>query len=242
MKPSETTLILESMKQSAALVLVVEDEREIATILENFLKKHGYRTERAGDGETALSLFRACNPDLVLLDVMLPKKDGIEVLKAIRKEKQTPVIMLTARTEEIDKLLGLELGADDYVSKPFRPMEVMARVKAVLRRTQANLPATEQILRVGLIEVDALQTTARVNGVDLELTASEFKLLQHFVTYPGRTFSRADLLEATMPDSNALERVMDVHIANLRRKLAEVDSQEFIQNVRGIGFRLKPQS
>jgi two-component system, OmpR family, response regulator AdeR len=240
MKPA-TNLILEPMNQSSALVLVVEDEREIATILENFLKKQGYRTERAADGESALTLFRACNPDLVLLDVMLPKKDGIEVLKAIRREKQTPVIMLTARTEEIDKLLGLELGADDYVSKPFRPMEVMARVKAVLRRTYANAPVTE-LFRVGAIELDTLQTTVRVNGMSLELTASEFKLLQHFMTYPGRTFSRTDLLEATMPDSNALERVVDVHLANLRRKLSEVEPGEFIQNIRGIGFRLKPQA
>lgn len=227
------------MNQSSALVLVVEDERDIATILENFLKKQGYRTERAADGESALTLFRACNPDLVLLDVMLPKKDGIEVLKAIRREKQTPVIMLTARTEEIDKLLGLKLGADDYVSKPFRPMEVMARVKAVLRRTYANAPDTE-LFRVGRVELDTLQTTVRVNSMSLELTASEFKLLQHFMTYPGRTFSRANLLEATMPDSNALERVVDVHIANLRRKLSEVEPGEFIQNIRGIGFRLKP--
>lgn len=235
-----TNLILEPMKGSSALVLVVEDERDIATILENFLKKQGYRTERAADGESALTLFRACNPDLVLLDVMLPKRDGIEVLKAIRREKQTPVIMLTARTEEIDKLLGLELGADDYVSKPFRPMEVMARVKAVLRRTYANAPVTE-LFRVGRVELDPLQTTVRVNGRSLELTASEFKLLQHFMTYPGRTFSRAELLEATMPESNALERVVDVHIANLRRKLSEGESGEFIQNIRGMGFRLKPQ-
>lgn len=242
MKPAETNLILEPMNQSSALVLVVEDDRDIATILENFLKKQGYRTERAADGESALTLFRACNPDLVLLDVMLPKKDGIEVLKAIRREKQTPVIMLTARTEEIDKLLGLELGADDYVSKPFRPMEVMARVKAVLRRTHANAPVTEQVFRVGAIELDTLQTTVRLNGMSLELTASEFKLLQHFMTYPGRTFSRADLLEATMPDSNALERVVDVHIANLRRKLSEVEPGEFIQTIRGIGFRLKPHA
>jgi two-component system response regulator AdeR len=239
MKPA-INLILEPMNQSSALVLVVEDEPEIATILENFLKKQGYRTERAADGESALTLFRACNPDLVLLDVMLPKKDGIEVLKAIRREKQTPVIMLTARTEEIDKLLGLELGADDYVSKPFRPMEVMARVKAVLRRTYANAPVTE-LFRVGAIELDTLQTTVHVNGSSLELTASEFKLLQHFMTYPGRTFSRAELLEATMPDSNALERVVDVHIANLRRKLSEGEPGEIIQNIRGIGFRLKPQ-
>ncbi|MCA9835789.1 MAG: response regulator transcription factor [Trueperaceae bacterium] len=227
------------MNPSSALVLVVEDEPDIATILENFLKKQGYRTERAADGETALALFRASHPDLVLLDIMLPKKDGIEVLKTIRREKQTPVIMLTARTEEIDKLLGLELGADDYVSKPFRPMEVMARVKAVLRRSYASTPFTE-LLRLGGIELDTLQTTVRVNGISLELTATEFRLLQHFMMYPGRTFSRADLLEATMPESSALERVIDVHIANLRRKLSELASGEFIQNIRGIGFRLKP--
>lgn len=226
------------MKQAASLVLVVEDERDIATILEGFLKKHGYRTERASDGETALDLFRLCKPDLVLLDVMLPKKDGLEVLKTIRQESHTPVIMLTARTEEIDKVLGLELGADDYVSKPFRPMEVMARVKAVLRRTQGHVPLTERSLRAGPIDVDGVQTIARVNGVILELTVSEFRLLQHFVTYPGRTFSRSELLESVMPESNALERVMDVHIANLRRKLNAVQPNDLIQTVRGLGFRL----
>ena len=136
------------------LVLVVEDEPQIAEILEGYLRSSGYRTERAADGERALSIFRSAHPDLILLDVMLPRLGGLEVLKTVRAESTTPIIMLTARTEELDKLLALELGADDYVTKPFRPREVMARVKAVLRRTQ---PAGQSgPLRLGMLELDPL--------------------------------------------------------------------------------------
>ena len=220
-----------------ALVLVVEDEREIATILEGFLKQHGYKTERAADGAAALTLFRASRPDLVLLDVMLPKRDGIDVLKTIRQESDTPVIMLTARAEELDKLLGLELGADDYITKPFRPMEVVARVKAVLRRSQGRVQQDAPV-RVGPVEVDLAQGSAKVDGHTLELTGTEFKLLHHLACYPGKVFSRLELLEAAMPESDALERVIDVHLGNLRRKLHAYGYGDLIQTVRGMGFRL----
>lgn len=221
------------------LVLVVEDNFEIATLLEGFLRQHGYKTERALDGQTALNLFRQVKPDLVLLDVMLPKLDGIEVLKFIRKESHTPVILLTARSEELDKLLGLELGADDYITKPFRPLEVMARVKAVLRRTQMNRDAQADVMRVGDLELDMQALHATVQGQSLPLTATEFRLLVYLAQNLKRTFSREQLLEAVLPDSDALERVMDVHIGNLRRKLEASKTQAVIQTVRGMGFRLE---
>ena len=225
--------------EGMALVLVVEDELDIAKVLEGYLQRAGYRTERAKDGRAALTLFRASCPDLVLLDIMLPELDGVEVLKAIRAESATPVIMLSARTEELDKLLGLELGADDYVTKPFRPREVMARVKAVLRRTHHTQSAQDEApVRVGALEVDPRRTTASVRGAALPLTATEFRLLYHMARAEGRTFSRAELLEAALPESEALERVVDVHLRNLRRKLGEQGAEGLLQTVRGVGYRL----
>ena len=219
------------------LVLVVEDEPQIAEILEGYLRSSGYRTERAGDGERALSLFRRAHPDLILLDVMLPGLDGLEVLKTVRAESTTPVIMLTARTEELDKLLALELGADDYVTKPFRPREVMARVKAVLRRTQPA-GAGSVPLRLGALELDPLRASVKVGDEVLQLTATEFRLLHHLAGAPGRIFTRTELLEAALPESEALERVIDVHLRNLRRKLEAVGAAEMLQTVRGMGYRL----
>ena len=226
--------------EGMALVLVVEDELDIAKVLEGYLQRAGYRTERAKDGHAALTLFRASRPDLVLLDIMLPELDGVEVLKAIRAESTTPVIMLSARTEELDKLLGLELGADDYVTKPFRPREVMARVKAVLRRTHTGHAQVQDDapVRVGALEVDPRRTTASVRGAALPLTATEFRLLYHMARAEGRTFSRAELLEAALPESEALERVVDVHLRNLRRKLSEQGAEGLLQTVRGVGYRL----
>lgn len=218
------------------LVLVVEDEPQIAEILEGYLRSSGYRTERAGNGQTALNLFRAAHPDLILLDVMLPELGGLEVLKTVRQESTVPVIMLTARTEELDKLLALELGADDYVTKPFRPREVVARVKAVLRRTQP--PGQGTPLRLGALELDPLRASVQVGDAALKLTATEFRLLHHLASAPGRIFSRAELLEAALPESDALERVIDVHLRNLRRKLEAVGAAEMLGTVRGMGYRL----
>lgn len=226
------------MTADMPLILVVEDEREIAEILEAFLRQRGFRTEWARDGEEALQLFRAGRPDLVLLDLLLPRLDGMEVMKAIRRESATPVIMLSARSEELDKVLGLELGADDYITKPFRPLEVVARINAVLRRSQSGEQLTDQPLRAGAIEVDASRALATAAGERLQLTTTEFRLLQHFAANPGRVFSRQELLEAAMPESDALERVIDVHIGNLRRKLAGVGLEDVLTTVRGMGFRL----
>lgn len=221
-----------------SLVLVVEDEPEIAELLEDYLRQSGYRTERAADGKQALTLFRAAQPDLILLDVMMPALDGIEVLKRIRNESTVPIIMLTAKSEEIDYILGLELGADDYVSKPFRPKEVMARVKAVLRRTHHPEQADSAPVRVGCIEVDPLQATVHVENKRLELTATEFRLLHYMAEHEGRTFSREELLEAVLPESDALERVIDVHLGNLRKKLESCGVSHMLQTVRGMGYRL----
>lgn len=222
-----------------ALVLVVEDEPDIADLLEAYLRAAGHRTERAGDGNAALRLFRAARPDLVLLDVAMPGPDGLEVLRAIRADDATPVIFLTARSEEIDKIVGLELGADDYVTKPFSPREVMARVKAVLRRRDPG-PAVDAPVRVGALEVDPERMDARLGGRALGLTPTELRLLQPLAERPGRVFSRTELLERALPDSDALERVVDAHLKNVRRKLTDAGGDgDLIQTVRGAGYRLR---
>lgn len=220
------------------LILVVEDEPDIAEILEAFLRSRGFRTEWARTGDEALQLFRSAGPDLVLLDLLIPRPDGMDVIRAIRRESDTPVIMLSARSEEIDKVLGLELGADDYITKPFRPLEVVARINAVLRRSRAGRNDADRPVRAGVIEVDPVRALASVGSTKLELTGTEFQLMLHFAQYPGRVFSRQELLEAAMPESDALERVIDVHIGNLRRKLAAAGWKDVIETVRGMGFRL----
>jgi two-component system response regulator AdeR len=182
-------------------------------------------------------VFRAAKPDLVLLDIMLPEMDGMEVLRRIRGEGNTPVIMVTARTEDLDKLLGLELGADDYISKPFSPREVVARVKAVLRRSIAA-ETSKGVLRVGLLEVDTERVLAKAGQQRLDLTPTEFRLLETLARVPGRAFSRMELLEAALPESDALERVVDVHMKNLRRKLEGAGAPYLLETVRGVGYRL----
>lgn len=223
----------------SALLLIVEDEPQLAEILEAYARQEGYRTERAGDGLSALSAFRAASPDLILLDIMLPGKSGLEVLKTVRADGSTPVILVTARAEETDQIVGLELGADDYVVKPFRPREVMARVKAVLRRASAALDDAEKPLRVGPLEVDPRAVLARVNGRVLTLTPAEFRLLSHLAESPGRAFSREELLAAALPDSDALERVVDAHLAGVRRKLDAAGAAGLLRTVRGVGYRLE---
>lgn len=219
-----------------ALILIVEDERELSESLDLYLRSQHFRTERAFDGQEALTLFRAAHPDLVLLDVMLPKRDGYEVLRHIRTEAKTPVIMLTAKAEEIDKLLGLGLGADDYLVKPYSLREVAARVQAVLRRTQGEPDV--QVLRVGPLEVDTYSMVARIDGVALNLTPTEFRLLHHLALTPGRAVGRQELLEVAMPESGALESAVNVHLKNLRAKLEAYGAADLLVTVRGVGYRL----
>jgi two-component system response regulator BaeR/two-component system response regulator AdeR len=221
----------------AQTILIVEDEPRLADILEDYLRRDGYRTERAGDGLRALELWRASRPDLILLDVMLPELDGFEVARRVRADGDTPIIMLTARDDEIDKLLGLGLGADDYVVKPYSPREVMARIKAVLRRAEGRLAPPERF-SVGRIEVDLAAYRASCDGVPLDLTVSELKLLAALARDPGRVRTRPELLAVVGdPERFADERAVDAHIKNLRRKLGRCG--ERVATVRGVGYRLE---
>ncbi len=203
------------------LVLVVEDEPGIATILSAYLQRDGLRARQAHDGLEALRLFRQLKPDMVLLDIHLPGMDGLDLLRAIREDGQTPVIMVTALADDVDKLVGLRLGADDYVVKPFSPPEVVARVRAVLRRAQAQPAAparAAQRIRVGRIEIDQEAHAAFAHGDDgravpLPLTLTEYRLLACLAAQPRRCFSRSHLIEHCLPESDALDRVIDSHLS-----------------------------
>lgn len=222
------------------LILIVEDDPDIMQILDAYLIRDGYRTVRAGDGETAITHFSMLRPDLILLDIRLPKLDGIDVLTRIRRERDTPVIMVTALAEDMDKLAGLRLGADDYIVKPFNPHEIIARVNAVLKRTRQ--PVGTGILRFGAIEIDTEAYIAAVHGETgktvLPLTLSEFRILAHMTRRPTHAFQRADILDACLPESDALARTIDTHIANLRKKLTDHGACGYLVSVRSIGYRL----
>lgn len=219
------------------MILIVEDEMRLAEILEEYLRREGFGTERAKDGNRAMELWRAARPALILLDLMLPGLDGLEVARRIRSESSVPIIMLTARDEEVDKLLGLGLGADDYVVKPYSPREVVARIRAVLRRTGGDLEPP-QTFRSGRIEVDLDRFRARCADEEVALTASELRLLALLAREPGRVRRRHELLD-TLGGSErwAEERTVDAHVKNLRRKLGACG--EALETVRGIGYRLR---
>ena len=225
------------MSTMSATILIVEDESRLASILEDYLRREHFRTERAGDGKRALELWRAARPDLILLDVMLPELDGFEVARVVRAESSTPIIMLTARDDELDKLLGLGLGADDYVVKPYSPREVVARVKAVLRRA-SGLSAAPELYRVGALEVNLTSFEVRCAGVVVPMTTSEVKLLALLAREPSRVRQRSELLSVTgEADRYADERTVDAHIKNIRKKLGVCGDQ--LETVRGIGYRLR---
>lgn len=224
-----------------ALILVAEDEPEIAEVISAYLEREGFRTVRAADGRTALDIHLALKPDLVMLDVQMPRMDGWEVLAELRRRGNTPVIMLTALDQDIDKLQALRIGADDYVVKPFNAVEVAARARAVLRRTAGSAGA---LLRVGAIEVDLESHIASVapdggdDPVILPLTLTEFRILSHMARAPKRAFSRSELVDACLPGGEALERTVDTHLSKLRRKLEDAGAPGLVNNVRGVGFRL----
>ncbi|MGQ5720049.1 response regulator [Pseudochrobactrum asaccharolyticum] len=223
-----------------ALILIVEDEPEIADILRRYFEREGYRTVSAGDGETGLSHHLRLKPDLVVLDVKLPRQDGFEVLSVLRQRGDTPVIMVTALAQDIDKLQALRSGADDYVVKPFNPLEVVARAKVVLRRAGHN---RKRIMRVGalLIDMDAHTAIAEVNHQrhNLDLTRTEFRLLAHMAQWPNRVFERGELVDACLPEGDAVDRTVDSHISKLRRKLHEAGVDKQLTGVRGVGYRLE---
>lgn len=225
-----------------ALVLIAEDEPEIAEILQAYLGRAGLRTIHATDGRIALNMHLSLKPDLVLLDVQMPKVDGWKVLSEIRHRGETPVIMLTAMDQNIDKLMGLRCGADDYVVKPFDPAEVVARTQAVLRRSMADTSRHARVLRVPPFEIDLDQHEAavQVNGVTqgLALTLTEFKLLTHLARAPKRVSTRAELLAACLPEGNSHERTVDSHISKLRKKLEDLGVRGTPVGIRGVGYRL----
>jgi two-component system response regulator AdeR len=224
-------------------LLVAEDEDEIATIIEAYLVREGFRVARARDGAATLEAHARLKPDLVILDIRMPKGDGISVLTEIRRRGHTPVIMATALAEDIDKLLALRIGADDYIVKPFNPLELVARVRAVLRRVRIEPEST--VVRAGGIEIDLEAHTVRVvregaAPVRVDVTPTEFALLQRMVRAPRRAFGRAELLESAGPDRAAFDRVVDSHMSHLRRKLTEAGASGILVAVRGLGYRLMP--
>ena len=220
----------------AALVLIAEDDQEISAILDAYLVREGFRTVQARDGRTALELHLALKPDLVLLDVTMPRLDGWEVLAELRRRGTTPAIMITALDQDIDRLQGLRIGADDYVVKPFNPIEVVARAKAVLRRS--GLTSAAGVLRVGGLAIDLDAYRASFDEVPVPLTLTEFRILAHMARNPTRVFTRDELLDACLPGSDALDRTVDSHLSKLRRKLEQAGALGLLPGVRGVGYRL----
>ncbi|MBK8026679.1 MAG: response regulator transcription factor [Chloroflexi bacterium] len=220
-------------------LLVVDDKLSVQALLRDYLTENGYRVVTASNGREAIFVARQEKPDLILLDIMMPEMDGFAFLRTYRKERETPVILLTAKLEETDKVIGLELGADDYVTKPFGMSELVARIRAVLRRTEKAASASIGVLRSGEVALDPETRLVTVGERRIELTPSEFTLLTCMMQSPGKVFARLDLLEALKGDSlEGSERTIDVHIRNLRSKL-EPDGEEprYIQTVFGVGYR-----
>lgn len=219
-------------------VLVVDDEPQIVQVVRDYLEHAGFKVLTAADGSSALRTASTQRPDLIILDLGLPGIDGLDVTRSLRRNGEVPIIMLTARTEESDKLVGLELGADDYVTKPFSPKELVARVRTVLRRTEA-VKSPVDVIRVADVELDVPSMQVVVAGKPVELTQTEFQLLATMARQPGRVFSRAQLLSAVRGVAfESYERAIDAHIKNLRRKIeADPHNPQYLQTVFGVGYR-----
>jgi len=220
-------------------ILVVDDEPRIVELARDYLEHAGFRVITAHDGRAALQAARRDRPDLVVLDLGLPGLDGLDVTRELRRDGSTPIVMVTARDDELDKLLGLELGADDYLTKPFSPRELVARVKAVLRRADRTVEAAD-LIRVGELQLDVPRMRTEVSGITVDLTPTEFTLLATLARQPGRIFTRSQLLDALHGIAfESYERAIDSHIKNLRRKL-EPDPRQprFVLTVYGVGYRL----
>lgn len=220
------------------LILVVDDEPKIVKLARDYLEQGGFRVVTANDGTTALAVARHERPDLIVLDLNLPGMDGLDICRSLRRESDVPIIMLTARVEETDRLIGLELGADDYITKPFSPRELVARVRAVLRRVQGGVHQPG-LIRVGDLEIDLNGHRVTRSDESLQLTPNEFNLLVLLAQHPGQTFSRAQLLDRLHGVAyDGYDRSIDAHIKNLRRKL-EIDPAEprYVLTVYGIGYK-----
>jgi two-component system alkaline phosphatase synthesis response regulator PhoP len=224
----------------SSTILIVEDEFELVRILRDYLERAGFRVETASNGTEAVSIFRHSPPDLVLLDLNLPGMDGLDVAREMRRHSDVPIVMVTARVEETDRLIGLELGADDYVTKPFSPREVVARVRAVLRRTQgaSEKPA---VIRAADVEIDLVRHRASIGGKPADLTPTEFSLLAALAGQPGRAFTRLQLLEAAQGEAyEGYERTIDAHIKNLRAKIEpNPRAPQYVETVFGVGYRFR---
>ncbi|MEF9386056.1 response regulator [Ralstonia solanacearum species complex bacterium KE056] len=217
------------------MILIVEDEPKLAALMADYLRAAHYETEWVDDGTRAVQRVRETSPELVLLDLMLPGKDGLEICREVRAFSDLPIVMVTARVEEIDRLLGLELGADDYICKPFSPRELVARIKTILRRMQRSGAQSDSLL-----QIDNTAYSATLRGQRLDLTPVEFRLLSALANAPGRILSRANLLEQIYDDHRVVtDRTVDTHVKNLRRKMELVSpGTELIHSVYGVGYRL----
>ena len=221
-------------------IMVVDDEKRLVSLVESYLTQEGYRVATAHNGREALTVASREKPDLIILDVMMPEMDGYEFMRRHRSENNTPIILLTARVDDEEKVIGLEVGADDYMTKPFRPRELVARVRAVLRRVGESQPAAK-VLKAADITVDRDSHTVRVSERFMDLTPSEFDILTALMTIPGRVYSRLDLLDIIQGVRyEGYERTIDTHIKNLRGKIErDPRTPQYIETVYGVGYRFK---
>lgn len=227
--------------ERSVTVVVVDDERPLVELVTRYLRREGYEVHAAHDGEEALEVFHRVAPDVLVLDLMLPGIDGLEVARRVRATSDAYLVMLTARTEETDRIVGLRVGADDYVTKPFSPRELVARIQAMLRRPRGAMGADDAVRRFGELSVDADARRVWVAGEPVELTRLEFDLLEQLSSRPGRVFTKRQLLERVWGDADYRdEHVVAVHVANLRRKLGDPsEAPRWIHTVRGVGFRME---
>ena len=227
----------------AAPILIVEDDPNTARLVQTYLEREGFATHVAGDGRQALEMFRRHDPQLVILDLMLPEIDGWDVCRRLRSASNVPILMLTARQEEIDRIMGLSMGADDYVVKPFSPRELVERVKAILRRTRPVDGFGGEVLRAAGLVLDLPKHTVTLDGHPVKLTSAEFKLLHALMAAPGRVFSRDELLDRFYQHGETVvDRVIDVHIGKLRQKIeADPANPVYILTVRGFGYKFRDE-
>ena len=224
-------------------ILIIEDDKKISDLVKLYLENEGYQTSVAYDGRSGLDLFKSESPDFIVLDLMLPEIDGIEVARRIRTDSKVPILMLTAKSEEIDKVLGLEIGADDYVTKPFSPKELVARIKAILRRVyQEGESETSQIIRIKDLEIDYKKYQVKKGDEVIHLSALEFRLLCALASSPGHVYSRNQLMSKIYDNENEIvfDRTIDVHIKNIRKKLEDNPRDPtYIESVFGVGYRFR---
>ena len=222
------------------LILVVDDEPKIVKLARDYLEQGAFRVASAGDGALALEIARRERPDLIVLDLRLPDMDGLDVCRTIRSESSVPILMLTARADEVDRLLGLELGADDYLTKPFSPRELVARVRAILRRSQQPREQ-RRLIRAGSLEIDLDGHEVTLDGVSVHLTPNEFLVLSTLASRPGQTFTRAQLLDAMYNvEAGGFDRSVDSHVKNLRRKIEpDASSPSYVLTVYGVGYKFR---